>query len=938
MSLNQPPVRILHLEDSPEDALLIKHLLDGGEYRCEIVLTRNKQEFTRALAGNSYDIILCDFNLRDFDGLSALQLAKKKYPETPVIILSGAINAEEAVECLKSGATDYLLKQRLERLTSAVTRALQEAETQRQRQETEQNLAAAHHRSAVLAKIGRELAEATTQKAAALLIIQAARQLIDWDSSWLSLWNEEKGKMENVINFDMTEEGERREVPSSNDDLQEPSPMTRRVMAEGGQLVLRENESDQTSELVLFGNKKRSLSMMYVPMRLAERFIGILSIQSYRLKAYDRTSLDLLQSLADHCGGALARIQSRAALAASEERFRLIWESAADGMRLSDTEGRIIAVNPAFCRIMGKPRHELEGQLLSIVYSDLDGARIIAAIREQFTSRKVHSNRPQHRKLWDGRQVWLEVSNCFIESDPARPLLLSIFRDSTERILAEQAARESLATLDVTVDGAFIFDPDTLRFSYVNEGAVRQLGYSREEFLQMTPLQIKPQFDEAKFREMIEPLRQGVKQIFNYTTTHRRKNGTEMPVDVILQYVHATGGRPRFIAIARDITERKRVESQLLRTQRLESIGNLAGGVAHDLNNALAPILMAIELLRDQNPESEDLIETIATSAQRGADMVRQLLTFAKGTSGERVLIEPLRLFKEMEKIIKSTFPKSIELRANYAKGVQSIKGDATQLHQILLNLCVNARDAMPNGGVLTLEIENKEIDAAYASSVPEAKPGQYVVWRVMDTGTGIPPEVIERIFEPFFSTKGPDKGTGLGLSTVIGIVKGHGGFARVYSVLGQGSTFSIYLPSGGSQNGDTMTLAKVEASFRGQGETILVVDDEPAVRQVARAVLSALNFKVITAADGTEALMHVAEKRTELRLVITDLHMPNMDGVTFVRVLRRMLPGTGIIVASGRLETRDLEEFKAMGVNTILDKPFTQEKLIEVVRIMFKK
>ena len=399
-----------------------------------------------------------------------------------------------------------------------------------------------------------------------------------------------------------------------------------------------------------------------------------------------------------------------------------------------------------------------------------------------------------------------------------------------------------------------------------------------------------------------------------------------------------TGEIVRVSGVARDITERKQVEAQMRRTQRLESIGTLASGVAHDLNNALAPILMATELMRLEFPDAaSQYLEIIQGGAKRGADMVKQLLTFAKGAEGERLLLQPRHLLKEMEKLIRVTFPKNIQLHINLAKDLRTIVGDATQLHQVLLNLCVNARDAMPDGGTLTLSAESLELDSVYASALAEAKPGHYVVWRVMDTGTGIPPEIVDRIFEPFFSTKGPDKGTGLGLSTVVGIVKGHGGFVRVYSAPGQGSTFAVYLPAAGSGSGETVLLSKDELNFRGNGETILVVDDEAAVREVTRGVLTALNFKVLTVANGTDALIQVAERRAELRAVITDLHMPRMNGLDFVRLLKGKLPKAGIIVASGRLEEREEKEFKTLGVSALLEKPFTQEKLVAALKTVFE-
>ncbi len=397
------------------------------------------------------------------------------------------------------------------------------------------------------------------------------------------------------------------------------------------------------------------------------------------------------------------------------------------------------------------------------------------------------------------------------------------------------------------------------------------------------------------------------------------------------------GGKVAVQFIARDITARKLAESQLLRAQRLESIGTLAGGIAHDLNNALAPIMMAGELLRLEFPDAASrYLERIQASAKRGADMVKQLLTFAKGAAGERLLLQPRHLLKEMEQLINSTFLKSITLRTRYPKDLWTLRGDATQLHQVLLNLCVNARDAMPGGGTLTLEAENKELDAAFAGTVPEAKPGRYVVWRVTDTGTGIPPEVLDRIFDPFFTTKGPDKGTGLGLSTTLGIVKGHGGFIHVYSTPGQGSTFAVYLPAYGASADAADLVTKVETNFRGHGETILVVDDEAVLRDTLRDVLTALNFKVLTAPDGTTALLQVLERQAELRAVITDMHMPHMDGLAFVRVLQSRLPQTGIIVVSGRLDERETDEFQKLGVTALVQKPFTREKLLEVLRTIF--
>jgi PAS domain S-box-containing protein len=411
-----------------------------------------------------------------------------------------------------------------------------------------------------------------------------------------------------------------------------------------------------------------------------------------------------------------------------------------------------------------------------------------------------------------------------------------------------------------------------------------------------------------------------------------RKDGTWVSVEYTSNPILDEHGELIGTMVAfRDITERRQHERLALRSQRLQAIGTLVSGVAHDLNNALAPIMMGAELLRRQYPKEANIVDVLEVSAKRCADMVRQLVGFAKGVEGERVALQPSYLVKEVEKIMKGSFPKNLQLVIKCDPNLPSVLGDATLLHQVLLNLCVNARDAMPEGGTLSVVAESRNVDAAYASSIPDAKPGKYLVLQVSDTGTGIAPEIVDRIFEPFFTTKGPDKGTGLGLSTVMGIVKGHGGFLHVYSKLEQGSSFAVYLPTEDAGS-DSESASPPAVEFRGQGETLLLVDDEPAIREVARAVLGRLNFKLVIATDGSDVLIQVAKHRSELRAIITDLHMPNMDGLTFVRTVRGILPDIPIMVISGRMEEAVAEEFKTLGVTSRLDKPFTEAQLTRML------
>ena len=394
-------------------------------------------------------------------------------------------------------------------------------------------------------------------------------------------------------------------------------------------------------------------------------------------------------------------------------------------------------------------------------------------------------------------------------------------------------------------------------------------------------------------------------------------------------------GNPHSVlAINSDITERKKVEAQHMRAQRMESIGTLAGGIAHDLNNMLAPIMMSIELLKmnERDPQRIELLTTIEGSAKRGADMVRQVLSFARGVEGRQMDVRVGLLIGEIKKIAEDTFLKSIEVRTKVPPDLWLVQGDPTQLHQVLLNLCVNARDAMPNGGTLTLSACNLMLDEQYAGTNIEAKPGPHVAIHVEDTGTGIPPEVLERIFEPFFTTKEVGRGTGLGLSASTAIIKSHGGFIRVYSEVGMGSRFQIYLPALTEQGAAENDIAPVELP-RGKDELILVVDDEAAVRQITRQTLEAFGYRVVSASDGVEGASVYAKHREEIAIVLTDMMMPLMDGPTMIQVLLRMNPKVRIIAASGLNANGMVAKATHAGIKHFIPKPYTAETLLKTLR-----
>ncbi|MHB9005978.1 MAG: ATP-binding protein [Limisphaerales bacterium] len=402
--------------------------------------------------------------------------------------------------------------------------------------------------------------------------------------------------------------------------------------------------------------------------------------------------------------------------------------------------------------------------------------------------------------------------------------------------------------------------------------------------------------------------------------------------------VRESNGEPAGILILNtDLTEQKKLEAKLLRASRLESIGTLASGVAHDLNNVLAPILMAAPLLRSpmSAEQLESFVSLIETNAQRGADIVKQLVMFGRGVQGERITLQLRHLFKDLLRMVKETFPRNVQVETRLPAELWPVCGDLTQLYQVFLNLGVNARDAMPRGGTIRFSATNLWLDEARAAANPGAHPGPYVALSVADTGLGMTREVMDRIFEPFYTTKEYGQGTGLGLPTTMGIVKSHGGFITVESSLGKGSQFVVHLPA---LPNAPAPVEKPESGSRlhGHGQLILVVDDEPGVRKVLRAALEGHGYQVVTAVDGADGLASFVKRRTDIALVVADIMMPVMDGEVFVRTIRRLNPQSRVVVCTGDMaspvQRQRLQRLQELRVDRIVPKPFTAEEILQVL------
>jgi PAS domain S-box-containing protein len=625
------------------------------------------------------------------------------------------------------------------------------------------------------------------------------------------------------------------------------------------------------------------------------------------------------------------RKQAQAALQVNEARMAGIIDSATDAIISVNEEHRIVLFNHAAERMFGYATQEMIGaplaRLLPETFRATHDEHICRFGETGTTTRAMGALGTVSGLRRSGEEFPIEASISQIQADGEK-LFTVILRDITARKEAAEKLIEQAALLNHAQEAILLCDLAG-QILFWNRGAERIYGWSAEE---VTGRNLRAELYHGDFtradlaQQELESQGRWAGELRQYT-----RDGREIIIEGHWTLVRDDAGNPKSaLIINNDITEKKKLEQQYLRAQRLESIGALSSGIAHDLNNILSPILMAVQLLQKQftDERSQRLLGMLEANAERGGEMIKQVLSFARGIGGEGAPLQPGHLIREIIRILKETFPKSIVVESNVPTELLTISGDATQIHQVLMNLCVNARDAMPHGGTLRLEAENTYLDEQYASMVPDAQPGAYVIITISDTGTGIPAEIRDKIFDPFFTTKAQGTGTGLGLSTVAGIVKSHGGFVNVSSEPGEGTQFKVYLPALESSLVANSTLRPDELPA-GQGELILVVDDETAIREITRETLEAHGYHVLTASDGAEALTLYADHKGEIRLTLTDLMMPFVDGPATIRALKKINPEVRIIASSGLAESQKLDDDTLTLVNAFILKPYSADKLL---------
>jgi two-component system, cell cycle sensor histidine kinase and response regulator CckA len=874
------------------------------------------------------DILLVDYRLPDLDGAAFLTELRTQDKPPPVIILTGQGNEAIAVETMKAGAQDYLIKGYLtaEKLRIAVRSVLEKSQLRLQLERSE-----AERRQAEIAlrQANDELERRVAERTAELLMLNEDLQatLLERQQAEISLKESESRfrslsesapigvfQTDTIGNCLYTNTSWQKvagltlEEGLGNGWTKAIHPDDRQWVSAEWQRCTQENQE--------FLQEFRFLTPQGVVHWVRAHSAAIYSATG-EVMGYVGTDEDITED-------------RKVANELREKNTAL--SHALEGISRLDGQGRYVAVNDAYARITGYEPEEMLGMdWRHTVYSeDLD--RLAEAYQQMLRAGKVEVEARGVRK--DGSLFYKQLFMATAYDDQNVMTGHHCFlRDISDRKRAEEQIREQAELLNIVSDAIFVRDRSN-KIIFWNRGAERLYGWRSIEVLGRDAQELLcPEFETPEEAVWERVMKKGEWQGEIQKVTQL---GKAVTVASRWTTVWDEGGQPKAIlTVETDITEKKKLEQQSLRNQRLESVGTLANGIAHDLNNILTPILAISQLLPLKFPkldeQTQDLLKMLETSTKRGAALVNQVLTFTRGVEGRLVPLQVSYLLLETQKIAKQTFPKSIAIRVNLPQDLWLISGDATQIHQVLMNLCVNARDAMPNGGVLTLSASNLWLKESNPQKPLDAPAGAYIALSVTDTGMGMSPDIVARIFDPFFTTKEVGKGTGLGLSTSIGILKSHKGFINVSSNVGKGTEFKVFLPAI-----DTTTMEPVKepiqemASAPVDKKVILVVDDEASIRAVTQATLETHHYTVLVANDGREAIDHYAQHNDTINLVLLDMMMPSMDGQTTIRSLKRIDPEVKVIAVSGLSSNKDLA-LKA-GAKGFLQKPYSSQELMDLI------
>ncbi len=873
------PLRALIVEDVEDDARLMGAELRRGGFTVTYQRVDTADAMRAALENETWDVILCDFAMPRFSGGAALQFAKERGDDVPFIYVSGTMGEEIAVAAMKSGAHDYVMKGNLARLCPAVERELREALIRRESRVADLAMRESEHKY-------RQLFESLSD--AAFLIDADGGRIIDTNAQAETLLGRTRAEIIGMNQAQLYPAGRTADDASF------------RAAING----------ERTTGFDLEAARKDGSS---VPVH----------VSTSQIELYGRRLL-------------LALFRNISELRQAQEQLRQLSRAIEQNpatIVITDTAGDIVYVNPKFTEVTGYSATEVLGKNPRILKSDKTSPEEYQRLWQTITAGKEWHGEFQNKRK-DGQMYW---GLAFISpiADPAGNIthFLAVEEDITEYKQLQETVRRQEARFRALIENALdiitVLDTQNT-IQYSSPSIERALGYTPEELCGENIFNLvhpddKPRLHQKFTRDLAIPGATADEE-----ARFRNKDGDWHILEVTGKNLIANPDVKGIILNSRDITEKRALEAQFLRAQRLDSIGQLAGGIAHDLNNILSPIMGSASLLRSEikSPEGDTLITLLEANTRRAADVVKQLLTFAKGIKGDRVLLQPRHLISEITKLLRETFPKSITIATHAPNDLWVVSGDFTQLQQVLLNLALNARDAMPNGGTLTLRAGNTPLNRDAVRLKPGLKPGPLIILQVTDTGIGIAPEIADRVFDPFFSTKGPDKGTGLGLSTVMGIVKSHGGFIQFTDNEDQGTKFDIYLPAKISHAAETGNKPS-QPLPQGRGELILIVDDEEPVRVITQRILESNGYRTLGAANGAEAITTYLKHTAEIDLVLTDNNMPVMGGRQMTTRLRQLNPRIKIIITTGADLELDASARNEIGALATITKPCDNAKLL---------
>lgn len=890
---------MLLLEDNREDAELCICKLKSAGLRVNMNITRTSREFMECVRSQTYDIILTDYRLPDWSGLEALNWLRSLGYKTPFILVTGTLSDELAIECIRAGATDYVLKQNLERLPVAVRRALEEEELRKDRDRTENKLLESE-------KQYRLLFEAN------------------------------------------------------------PNPMW--IYALDRLTFLAVNEA----AIKHYGYSREEFLSMTVKDTLSPEDLGTLLERVDPLRELRQTSHEYWKhrrkdgSIIDveiswqpitfegHCGQLVlahdvtARRSAEAELRHSKEQLQLLLDSTAEGIYGLDQEGNCTFCNSACLRILGyDSTAALLGRNMHSVahHTKIDGT--LYPEEECPIFRAFLTGIPlqlANEVFWrsDGTPFLVEYWSYPLYRDNRVIGGVVSFFDITQRKDAEESLRRSELQYRSVVEGApygiYRVDQDG-RIVMANPALVAMLGYQSQQKVLGLDVATDIYLDPAEHQRAISTfLSQGPS--VRYETKWKRNDGTSMTVRLAGRALLADEeDSSRFEVFVEDITEQRLLQKQFEHAQKLEAVGRLAGGVAHDFNNLLMIITSYAQLLEESAGDTEKAAEYarhIRDATSRAASVTRQLLAFSRKLVLEPTVLDLNHVVKDLGKMLPCLLGEDVEIVMACGPHLGRVRADRSQIEQVIMNLAINARDAMPHGGRLTIETSNVELESAYSQHPDiDIPPGRYVVVAIADTGSGMDAAIQARIFEPFFTTKEVGKGTGLGLATVYGIVKQSHGFIWLYSEVGKGTAFKIHLP-----RVDAPADAEQVTRFGetpGGFETVLLVEDEPALRAVSRVYLESIGYSVLDARDATNAMEICKSCSGPIHLLITDMVMPGMGGIELADAALAVRPGLAIMFVSGYADRTFNNEAIGRDIR-FLPKPFSLDTLARAVRSILDK